>query len=72
MSEFSEMIGMETGNAFKSGYNCCEAIVQAFRTTATDYEYFLHIYVCYIYNVSLVFKLLVYTMQRENCLHINA
>ena len=32
MSEFSEMIGMETGNAFKSGYNCCEAIVQAFRT----------------------------------------
>ena len=31
-------------------------------STATDYQYFLHIYVCYIYNVSLVFKLLVYTM----------
>lgn len=32
MSEFSEKIGMETGNAFKSGYNCCEAILQSFRT----------------------------------------
>ena len=32
MSEFSEKIGMETGNLFKSGYNCGEAIVQAFRT----------------------------------------
>lgn len=32
MSEFSEKMGMETGNAFKSGYNCCEAIIQAFRT----------------------------------------
>lgn len=32
MSEFSEKIGMETGNAFKSGYNCYEAIIQSFRT----------------------------------------
>lgn len=31
MSEFSEKIGMEVGNAFKSGYNCSEAIVEAFR-----------------------------------------
>jgi len=34
MSEFSEKIGMETGNLFKSGYNCGEAVVQAFRTKA--------------------------------------
>ena len=34
MSEFSEMIGMETGNLFKGGYNCGEAIVEAFRTKA--------------------------------------
>ena len=34
MSEFSEMIGMETGNLFKSGYNCGEAVVEAFRTKA--------------------------------------
>lgn len=30
MSEFSEKMGMEVGNAFKSGYNCSEAIVEAF------------------------------------------
>ena len=34
MSEFSEKIGTETGNLFKSGYNCGEAVVQAFRTKA--------------------------------------
>ncbi len=34
MSEFSEKIGMETGNNFKSGYNCCEAIVETFRKHA--------------------------------------
>jgi len=34
MSEFSEKIGMETGNLFKNGYNCGEAVVQAFRTKA--------------------------------------
>lgn len=27
MSEFSEKMGIEVGNAFKSGYNCSEAIV---------------------------------------------
>lgn len=30
MSEFSEKMGIEVGNAFKSGYNCSEAIVEAF------------------------------------------
>ena len=25
MSEFSEKMGIEVGNAFKSGYNCSEA-----------------------------------------------
>lgn len=34
MSEFSEKMGMEVGNAFKSGYNCSEAIVKAFRKYA--------------------------------------
>ena len=34
MSEFGEKMGMEVGNAFKSGYNCCEAIIQAFRMHA--------------------------------------
>lgn len=34
MSEFSEKMGMEVGNAFKSGYNCSEAIVEAFRKYA--------------------------------------
>jgi C_GCAxxG_C_C family probable redox protein len=34
MSEFSEKMGVETGNLFKSGYNCGEAVVQAFRTKA--------------------------------------
>ena len=34
MSEFSEKLGMEVGNAFKSGYNCSEAIVEAFRKYA--------------------------------------
>ena len=30
MSEFSEKMGMAAGNNFKSGYNCCEAIVETF------------------------------------------
>lgn len=34
MSEFSEKMGMEVGNNFKSGYNCCEAIVETFRKHA--------------------------------------
>ena len=34
MSEFSEKMGMAAGNNFKSGYNCCEAIVQTFRKEA--------------------------------------
>ena len=34
MSEFSEKMGIEVGNAFKSGYNCSEAIVEAFRKYA--------------------------------------
>ena len=32
MSELSERIGTAAGNAFKSGFNCGEAILQAFRT----------------------------------------
>ena len=32
--EFSEKMGIEVGNAFKSGYNCSEAIVEAFRKYA--------------------------------------
>ena len=32
MSEFSEKMGMAAGNCFKQGNNCCEAIVQAYRT----------------------------------------
>ena len=35
MSEFSEKIGMAAGNNFKSGYNCCEAIVETFRKQAS-------------------------------------
>ena len=31
MSEFSEKMGMAAGNNFKSGFNCCEAIVETFR-----------------------------------------
>ena len=31
MSDFSEKMGMAAGNYFKQGYNCCEAIVEAFR-----------------------------------------
>ncbi len=34
MSEFSEKMGMAAGNCFKSGFNCCEAIVEAFRKEA--------------------------------------
>lgn len=34
MSEFSEKLGMAAGNAFKSGCNCSEAIVEAFRKEA--------------------------------------
>lgn len=34
MSEFSERIGMEAGNNFKKGFNCCEAIVETFRKEA--------------------------------------
>lgn len=34
MSEFSERMGMACGNNFKSGYNCCEAIVETFRKEA--------------------------------------
>lgn len=34
MSEFSEKMGMAAGNAFKSGFNCSEAIVEAFRKEA--------------------------------------
>ncbi len=34
MSEFSEKIGMAAGNNFKSGFNCCEAIVETFRKEA--------------------------------------
>lgn len=34
MSEFSEKMGMAAGNNFKSGYNCCEAIVETFRKEA--------------------------------------
>lgn len=34
MSEFSEKMGMEAGNNFKSGFNCCEAIVETFRKHA--------------------------------------
>lgn len=34
MSEFAEKMGMAVGNNFKSGYNCCEAIVEAFRKEA--------------------------------------
>ena len=30
MSEFSEKMGMEVGNAFKSGYNCSQSVVLAF------------------------------------------
>ena len=33
MSELSERIGTAAGNAFKSGFNCGEAILQAFRLT---------------------------------------
>ena len=29
MSELSERIGMAAGNAFKSGFNCGEAVLQA-------------------------------------------
>lgn len=32
MSELSERIGTAAGDAFKSGFNCGEAILQAFRT----------------------------------------
>jgi C_GCAxxG_C_C family probable redox protein len=31
MSEYSEKMGMAVGNYFKHGYNCAEAIVEAFR-----------------------------------------
>lgn len=31
MSEFSEKIGMEAGEVFKSGFNCCESLVETFR-----------------------------------------
>lgn len=34
MSEFSERMGMAAGNNFKSGFNCCEAIVETFRKEA--------------------------------------
>lgn len=34
MSEFSERIGMQAGNNFKQGFNCCEAIVETFRKEA--------------------------------------
>ncbi len=34
MSEFAERLGMAAGNYFKSGYNCCEAIVETFRKDA--------------------------------------
>ncbi len=34
MSERSERLGMAAGNYFKSGYNCCEAIVETFRQEA--------------------------------------
>lgn len=34
MSEFSEKMGMAAGDNFKSGYNCCEAIVETFRKEA--------------------------------------
>ncbi|MCD7974646.1 MAG: C-GCAxxG-C-C family protein [Phascolarctobacterium sp.] len=34
MSEFSEKMGMEVGNNFKQGFNCCEAIVETFRKNA--------------------------------------
>ena len=34
MSEFSEKMGMEVGNNFKQGFNCCEAIVETFRKEA--------------------------------------
>lgn len=34
MSEFSEKMGMAAGNCFKGGFNCCEAIVEAFRKEA--------------------------------------
>ena len=34
MSEFSEKMGMAAGNNFKSGFNCCEAIVETFRKEA--------------------------------------
>ena len=34
MSEFSEKMGMEVGNNFKQGFNCCEAIVETFRKAA--------------------------------------
>lgn len=34
MSEFSERMGMAAGNNFKSGFNCCEAIVETFRREA--------------------------------------
>lgn len=34
MSEFSERMGMTAGNNFKSGFNCCEAIVETFRKEA--------------------------------------
>ena len=30
MSEFSEKMGIEVGNAFKSGYNCSQSVVLAF------------------------------------------
>ena len=33
MSELSERIGTAAGNAFKNGFNCGEAILQAFRLT---------------------------------------
>lgn len=34
MSEFSERMGKECGNLFKSGYNCGESIVECFRKNA--------------------------------------
>ena len=29
MSEFSEKMGIEVGNAFKSGYNCSQSVIFA-------------------------------------------
>ncbi len=34
MSEFSEKMGLEAGNNFKQGFNCCEAIVETYRKHA--------------------------------------